>query len=177
MYCVKCKATTETTDFQNAMSKNGRPMLKGTCAVCGITKTQFTISNRGGDLVSSLNSITSNIKLPWAKFPGEMHLPGHSLTGPGTKLELRLNPDGSNKDWSKPVDRVDNAAYHHDLAYAEHADTASRNVADREMVKELNNIENPTIRERLERAVVIPILSTKATFGLGVQTVGKKKQQ
>ena len=85
MYCVKCKATTETKDFQNAMSKNGRPMLKGICAVCGITKTQFTISNRGGDLVSSLNSITSNIKLPWAKFPGEMHLPGHNFTGPGTR--------------------------------------------------------------------------------------------
>jgi hypothetical protein len=126
----------------------------------------------GGDLVSSLSSVTSNIKLPWAKFPGEMHLLGHSFTGPGTRLDLRLNPDGSFKSWSKPVDRVDDAAYKHDLAYAQHSDTAHRNEADRAMVYELNNIDNPTFRERAERAIVIPILATKAHFGLGI----KKKE-
>jgi hypothetical protein len=72
---------------------------------------------------------------------------------------------------------VDNAAYHHDLAYAEHSDTASRNVADREMIRELNNIDNPTIRERMEKAIVIPILATKQTFGLGVKTTSKKKRR
>ena len=87
---------------------------------------------------------------------------------------MRLNPDGSFKDWSKPVDRVDNAAYHHDLAYAEHPDTANRNVADGVMVAELNNIKNPTLKERAERAVVIPIIASKAAFGLGLG--GKKKQ-
>jgi hypothetical protein len=149
-------------------------MLKGICAVCGKVKTKFVARDQteGGDLVSSLNKITSKIKLPWATFPGEMHLPGHSFTGPGTRLDLRLNPDGSFKDWSKPVDRVDNAAYHHDLAYAEHPDTANRNVADGVMVAELNNIKNPTLRERAERAVVIPIISSKAAFGLGLG--GKK---
>ena len=37
----------------------------------------------------------------------------------------------------------------------------------------MNNIENPTVRECVERAIVKPILSTKAHFGLGVI---KKKQ-
>src|SRR6218665_2303029 len=144
-------------------------MLKGECVVCGITKTQFVKREKqGGDLVGSLNSLTSNIKLPWAKYPSEMHLPGHSFTGPGTRLDIRLNPDGTYKPWSKPVDRVDNAAYHHDLAYAQYKDTANRNVADREMINELNNINNPSVRERIERAIVKPILSTKAHFGLGV---------
>jgi len=178
MYCVKCKTKTETKDVQNVTSENGRPMVRGICVVCGKTKTQFVA--KGGDLVSSLNSLTSNIQLPWAKFPGEMHLPGHSFTGPGTRLDLRLNPDGSYKDWSKPVDRVDNAAYHHDLAYAKYSDTAHRNEADRVMVNELNNIENPTVRERVERAVVKPILATKAHFGLGVKASGpvsKKKDR
>jgi hypothetical protein len=132
--------------------------------------------SHGGDLVSSLNSITSNIKLPWAKFPGEMHLPGHSFTGPGTRLDLRLNPDGTPKDWSKPVDRVDSAAYHHDLAYNRYSDVAERNVADKTMIHELNNIPNPTIRERIERAVVKPILATKASLGLGV-TASKKYEK
>jgi len=60
---------------------------------------------------------------------------------------------------------VDRAAYRHDLAYAKHADSANRIVADRRMIKELDSIIKPTLRERMERAVVKPILKTKADFG------------
>lgn len=175
MYCVKCKKQTETNNIQNIVSKNGRLMLKGVCDVCGKNKTQFIKGSvSGGDLTSSLSSLTSNIKLPWAKYPGEMHLPGHSFTGPGTRLDLRLNQDGTPKSWSTPVDRVDNAAYHHDLAYAQYPDTDGRNKADREMIRDLNNIPNPTVRERVERAIVNPILKTKANFGLGLPKHSKK---
>jgi hypothetical protein len=100
-----------------------------------------------------------------------MHLPGHSFTGPGTRLDQRLNPDGTPKDWSKPVNRVDSAAYIHDLAYDRYPDTSTRNVADRMMVNELNNIPNPTIRERIDRALVEPILSAKSSLGLGLKKV------
>jgi hypothetical protein len=175
MYCVKCKRKTETKDVQTVTSKNGRPMLRGICAECGKTKTQFVRAPAGGDLASSISSMTQNIRLPWAKFPGELHLPGHSFTGPGTRLDVRLNADETPKSWSKPVDRVDNAAYHHDLAYAKHSDTANRNEADRVMVNELDNIPNPTVRERLERAIVKPILATKANFGLGLKKSKKKR--
>jgi len=47
------------------------------------------------------------------------------------KLNKRLNPDGTPKPWSKPVNRVDGAKYRHDLAYARHSDTANRIAADR----------------------------------------------
>jgi len=144
-------------------------MLRGVCVIRGTIKTQFVKAAEGGDLVSALNSVTSNIKLPWAKFPGEMHLPGHSFTGPGTRLDLRLNPDGTPKEWSKPFARVDSAAYIHDLAYNQYSDTASRNVADRTMIHALNNIPNPTIRERIERTIVKPILSAKSSLGLGLK--------
>src|SRR6218665_757219 len=143
-------------------------MLRGICTVCGKIKTQFVKDAKVGDVVGSLNSVTKNIKLPWARFPGELHLPGHSFAGPCTRLDLRLNPDGAPKTFSKPVDRVDSAALRHDLAYAQYPDTASRNVADREMVDELNKIPNPTFRERVERAIVKPILATKANLGLGL---------
>ena len=176
IYCVKCRSRTETRDIQNVVSKNNRPMLRGVCVVCGTTKTQFVKKPSGGDLVSSLNSTTKNIKLPWAKFPGEMHLPGHQFTGPGTRLDLRLNPDGTPKDWSGPINRVDNAAYYHDLAYDRYPDTASRNVADGEMLAKLNNILNPTIRERIERAVVKPILSAKTSLGLGLKKTTNRKR-
>ena len=70
-------------------------MLKGTCAVCGKTKTQFVKSGSG-----LFNKAVSYL-------PFELHLPGHNFTGPGTKLDRRLNPDGTPRDWSKPINRVE----------------------------------------------------------------------
>ena len=98
-----------------------------------------------------------------------MHLPCRSFTGPGTRLDQRLNPDGTPKDWSKPINRIDSAAYIHDLAYDRYRDTASRNFADRAMLNELNNIPNPSVRERIDIAFVKPILSAKERFGLGLK--------
>ena len=127
----------------------------------------------GGDLVSSPTSKTSNIKLPWAKYPGEMHLPGMNCAGPGTRLDLRFDSSGRPRPDSLPIDRVDEAAYRHDMAYAAFPDTKTRNVADRVMVNELNEIPNPTLKERAERAVIKPILNTKAKFGLGTTSLKK----
>lgn len=41
IYCLKCKKKTETLDQHNVVSKNGRPMTKGICAVCGSKKSEF----------------------------------------------------------------------------------------------------------------------------------------
>jgi hypothetical protein len=68
--------------------------------------------------VSAFNSVTLAIELPWAKHLGEKHLPGMQSAGPGTRLEPRLDPDSTLKPDSQPIDRVDEAAYHHDIAYA-----------------------------------------------------------
>jgi hypothetical protein len=48
--------------------------------------------------------MAKNIKLPFQKFEGEMHLSGMNYAGPGTRLDLRLNDDGTPKTWSMPVD-------------------------------------------------------------------------
>jgi len=165
MYCVKCRKVTATRDVRTVVTKNKRRMIKGKCENCDSTKTRFVRLQKGGDVVSSLTATTSRVKLPWSRFPGEMHLPGHNFTGPGTNLHKRLNSDNTPKPWSKPINRVDRAAYRHDLAYAKHADSANRIVADRRMIKELDSIIKPTLRERMERAVVKPILKTKADFG------------
>jgi hypothetical protein len=133
------------------------------------------VYRRGGDLVGELNRMTKNIKLPFQKFEGEMHLPGMNYAGPGTRLDLRLNDDGTPTTWSMPVDRVDLAAYHHDMSYAAHSDTANRNAADRAMLSELDSISDPTARERIERAIIKPIISTKRRFGLGVKPANFRK--
>ncbi|GFY45597.1 uncharacterized protein TNIN_106321 [Trichonephila inaurata madagascariensis] len=103
--------------------------------------------------------------------PFEMHLPGHQSTGPGIQLlkgKTRLNPDLTYKEWSKSINRVDKAAYEHDVCYLKIKDTKTRNeVCDSNMIQELDDIPNPTIRERLDRAVVKPIIKAKKTFGMG----------
>ena len=160
MYCVKCKKATDTSNERYTVSKNGRNMKQGACVICGTTKTQFIKAREGGSL---LNKAINNL-------PFEMHLPGHNFTGPGTKLKKQLNPDLTPKKWSKPVNHVDKAAYHHDLCYLENDDTATRNaVCDKNMLKELEGIYNPTLRERLDKSIVSKLIGTKVKFGMGVK--------
>ena len=139
MYCIKCKKDTDTSDVRVIVSRNGRNMKRGTGVICGTTKTQFIKAREGGSL---LNKAINNL-------PFEMHLPSHNFTGTGTKLKKRLNPDLTPKNWSMPVNRVDKATYHHDICYLEKAYTATRNaVCDKNMLKELESIYNPSLRER-----------------------------
>ena len=160
MYCFRCKCFTATKDVERVITKNNRNMLRGTCEECGGAKSQFTKSELGQGLT---NKLINNL-------PFEMHLPGHNFTGPGTKLSRRLNPDLSPKDWSKPVNRVDQAAYHHDLCYATHKDTKSRNsICDKSMLTELKDIYKPTLREKLDKSLVEKIIGTKARFGWGLK--------
>ena len=121
-------------------------MRRGHCVTCGKTNTQCIKSDATGG--SFLNTLVNKLSF-------EMHLPGHNFTGSGTKLYKRLNPDVTPKEWSKPLNRDDNAAYHHELCYSKHNDTKPRNeVCDRTMRGELSGIVNPTLRERIDKAIV-----------------------
>jgi len=62
-----------------------------------------------------------------SSLPYEMYLPGYNFTGPGTKLDKRLNPDRTPKAWSKLINRVDKAAYHHDICYVKNKAPETRN--------------------------------------------------
>ena len=98
----------------------------------------------------------------------EWHVPGMRFWGPGTRLDLRLKKDGKTpKIGCEPVDRVDEAALRHDIFYTEHSSQRERvEIADKQMIDELKSIENPTCRERLERAIVIQILKVKQNITL-----------
>ena len=134
-------------------------MRRGQCITCEKTKTQFV--KKGVARGSFLNTLVN-------KLPFEMHLSGHNFTGPGTKLYKRLNPDGTPKKWSIPINRVDNAAYHHDLCYSKHDDTKTRNeVRDKTMLGELNGIVNPTLMERIDKSIVGKLIKAKVNFWLG----------
>ena len=123
------------------------------------TKTQFVKKEVAGG--SFLNTLVN-------KLPFEMDLPGHNFTGPGTNLYKRLNQDGTPKEWSKPINRVDNAAYHRDLCYSKHDDTKTRNeVCDKTMLRELSGFVNPTLREKIDKLTVGKLINAKVNFGLG----------
>jgi len=70
------------------------------------------------------------------------------------------------KAWSKPINRVNKAAY--EICYVKNKDTKTRNkLCDKNMLTELNGIYNPTLGERIERGVVSTIIETKKRFGWG----------
>ena len=104
----------------------------------------------GGDI--DIQKILTKLPFTTTGIPGELHLklPGlnaHSFTGPNTKLDLRLNPDDSPKNFSKPINRVDEIAYRHDLDYREVVDDLEKkHEADRIMLQHLDSISDPTIR-------------------------------
>ena len=169
LYCVKCKSKTATLDLMQTKSKNNRDMLRGICAVCGTKKTQFIAATRGENLNSLIN-----------KLPLELHLPGHNFTGPGTNLKKRLRdpygipPDFTPQPWSKPINRVDEAAMHHDICYLQNEDKKTRNeVCDKKMLQNLN-ILNPTIRERIDKGIVGNIIKAKVALGMGVPFFPKR---
>ena len=97
--------------------------------------------------------------------PFEKHLPGMRYCGPGTRLDLRLDERGQPLPGNEPVDRVDKAALKHDIAYSKYDDLRHRLEADREMLHDLFDIEQPTCRERAERCFVIPIIFFKRVIG------------
>ena len=79
------------------------------------------------------------------------------------------------RKWSKPINRVDNAAYHHDLLYSKHDDTKTRNeVCDKTILDELNGIVNPTLRERIDKSIVGKLINAKVNYRLGAPIKAKK---
>src|SRR5271156_93458 len=113
------------------------------------------------DIVDVLNTV-----LPFEKdFPGTRYL------GPGIRLDLRLDEDGNPLPGNEPTDRVDEAALKHDRAYSRFDDLQNRLKADKEMLNDLYNINNPTRKERLERCLTIPILLVKRFIGLIIMRI------
>ncbi|ESO87381.1 hypothetical protein LOTGIDRAFT_166529 [Lottia gigantea] len=110
-----------------------------------------------GDIKKSFGSLPG---FPWAKYPGEKHLPGHNYTGPGTRLDLRLDENDNPKPGEEPVNRVDAAALKHDILYR-NKDITFRHQADKQMIDELENIPYPTFKEKLQRALIINLLKAK----------------
>ena len=87
-----------------------------------------------------------------------------------------MNSDGTPKEWGIPINRVDNAANHHDLWYSKHDNIKTRNeVCDKKMLGELSGIVNPTLRERIDKSIIGKLIKAKVNFGLGYPIKKKLK--
>ena len=88
----------------------------------------------------------------------------------------RLNDYFTLKEWSKPINGIDQAAYHHDCDYyrAENSGLSSyeivklKNIADERMIARLENYTPNGLMERLIKFAVIKVLQAKIKFRMGL---------
>jgi hypothetical protein len=102
----------------------------------------------------------------------------HSFTGPGTKLNKRIDPKTKKPlPHSQPVNEVDKTAYLHDLAYDEFPDLERRKIADNVMIEDLNQIRKDKKldwKTRADALLVGGVMKLKRMLGLGKK---KRKQR
>lgn len=109
-------------------------------------------------------------RLPELHYISPFWLKRHNFTGPGTKLDKRLDKDKKPLPSSIPINEVDRAAYYHDLAYENMKDLPSRRIADNAMIDDLDAIRRDSkvdFRTRGDAFLVGLAMKAKRFFGLG----------
>jgi len=155
-YCVTCKKFTDSKNIPPRKTRNNRFILIGLCVNCGKKKSTFVKNKSLGKGI--VNDLLNSGKLP------EMHLPGHSFTGPGTKLKKRLLKG------DKPVNKLDEKAMFHDMAYSIFKDKNQRHIFDKKLQDEAAEIARDptsTMKEKMEAGLVSGIMLGKRKLGLG----------
>lgn len=175
MFCLKCKKHTHTLNEYVTTTKNGRRIKKGLCALCGTIKNMFLKSLKAGG--SILNKALNALPLPEIHLRsavGSEQVPDgsfnntnkYSFCGPYTKLQKRL------AEGYKGVNTLDKACLSHDIAYATHKDTQSRNKSDDMLSARASQIvldENTPEYEKKDAKLVNAIMAAKSRFGLGLK--------
>ena len=101
--------------------------------------------------------------------PGELHLLGHNFSGPGTKLNLRLNEDLSPKEWSMPINYLDEACYHHDIEYLKAGDDLNlKHEADARLIDKIKDYQPKSLKERLDKFIIMQAIKLKLRFGMSL---------
>lgn len=173
MYCLRCKEKTPT-EGEKIVERAGRQLKKGKCKVCGAKKAQFAkaSSQSGAGWVNEAISklpIELHYRSPFRWLAGQKAT--HSFTGPGTKLEERLDKNGNPVESSRPVNLTDHAALLHDKCYSKHTDTKGRHVCDKQMEdfisRNVINNKNEKWYDKADGYLIRAIIGTKRRLGLG----------
>ena len=126
------------------------------------------MTHSGGDIVSGLAKVSKKLGVPLKN----IHLPKHNFTGPFTELHKRLDENDNPLPEYQPFNQIDEIAMHHDINYRK-ADEGqgTRREADKRMLDELNAIKTKGIREKIDYAIVKPIIWLKYKLGLGIDPI------
>lgn len=157
LFCLKCKQKTNTKDIERVITKNNRNMLKGICLVCGSKKSTFISNTEGDGLADKIIDA-----MP------EMHMPGYNFLGPFTKLNKRLDKNNKPIPSSKPVNKLDEIAMHHDICYGEHEKFKDKNkICDKKMLDDLKVLKPQSINEWISKKITQGAIGLKHVTGLG----------
>lgn len=106
------------------------------------------------------------------KLPIELHLPGYSYCGPGTKLRKRLARG------DKGINLLDEACKEHDIAYSKSKDLKDRHEADQKLeelaTKRLRS-SDAKLGEKAAALTVAGIMKVKRKMGMGYKKCCAKK--
>ena len=185
IYCLKCKQKTETTDYLEMKSSNGRNMIKGICSICGTKKSVF-VSSKYREFVGKgfdLNNLINNLPIEFHQYAekGE-YVPGgsfndqqkYSFCGPGTRYEQRI------REGYKGINELDKMCKLHDQFYNENKDTKDRNMSDVALAHRADEIAGDSTFDDVQRKdarFISGIMKTKAHLGFGVKTSNNQKSK
>lgn len=108
------------------------------------------------------------------KLPFELHIPGYNFCGPGTRLAQRLARG------DRGINELDEACKNHDIAYSNHPDVRTRNIADRTLAAKAWQVAFKRANPLAERAVALGVASAmdvKARLGLGMKKKRRNKKK
>jgi len=106
------------------------------------------------------------------KLPFELHLPGYSYCGPGTKLQKRLLRG------DLPINKLDSYCKDHDTEYSKYKDLESRHKADQVLEnKAWERVKDPdsSFSEKRDAWIVTTAMKTKRKLGMGLRRKEVKK--
>ena len=185
IYCLKCKQKTETTDYLEMKSSNGRNMIKGICSICGTKKSVF-VSSKYREFVGKgfdLNNLINNLPIEFHQYAekGE-YVPGgsfndqqkYSFCGPGTRYEQRI------REGYKGINELDKMCKLHDQFYNENKETKDRNMSDVALAHRADEIARDSNFDDVQRKdarFISGIMKTKAHLGFGVKTSNNQKSK
>jgi hypothetical protein len=98
----------------------------------------------------------SYIRKDYNRNPCQFHYLGHNYTGLGTNLLLNMEKN------KKPINKVDETSFKHDIAYHNHKDIENRRKVDDKMINELEN------NKSADGILVKNAMKLKKFTGLGV---------
>jgi len=104
------------------------------------------------------------------KYPGERHVHGFQYLGPFTRTDIRLSDDYRPKKGEEPINKLDEIAMKHDIAYAKAKKEYSQ---DNDKTKALNKIHESD-REFIKDAAKEGVLGKVASAAMYAKMKGEE---